>query len=131
MRCKQLLLVLAAFIFSLSYAQEKPGSIAGFVKDSHSKIPLIEAVVTVSSPVMEGQRFAVTDSLGMYKILNLPSGVYSVSFEMEGFKKYTQDNVKLTPGMSLGVSFEMARARHEQTEPTRTRFRKREVVAND
>ena len=131
MRFKHILLFAAAFIFSLLYAQNKPGSIAGFVKDSRSKTPLIEAVVTVSSPVLEGQKFALTDSTGKYRIMNLPPGTYSVSFEMEGFRKYTQDSIKLSNGMSLGVSFEMARDRSGDIENNRSRFKRREVVSND
>lgn len=107
MRNKLLALVIATFFFSFAKAQS-PASIAGYVKDSRSKTPLIEAVVTLSSPALDGQRFAITDSTGLYRVLNLPAGIYSVSFEMEGFRKYTQDSVKLGNGMQIGVSFEMA-----------------------
>ena len=131
MRFKQLVIVAVASIFSIAYAQEKPSSIAGYVKDSRSKTPLVEAVVTISSSAFEGQKFAVTDSTGLYKIMNLPAGIYSVSFEMEGFKKYTQDSVRLTNGMSLGVSFEMARERNNMVEQNRSKLKRREVVAND
>ena len=127
MRFKNILLLIAVFIFSLVYAQDKPASIAGVIKDSRNKSPLIEAVVTVSSPALNGNKFALTDSTGKYRITNLPAGVYSVSFEMEGFRKYTQDSIKLVDGMSFGVSFEMARDRGTIDTP-RTGSRKKEII---
>ena len=89
----------------------KPAVISGTVKDAHTKLPLIEAVVTLKSNVFEGAKLAVTDSSGMYKIEDLPAGTYSVSFEMEGYEKFTKDGIVVSPGMSLGVSFEMIKER--------------------
>ncbi|GEO10343.1 hypothetical protein SAE01_28390 [Segetibacter aerophilus] len=85
--------------------------ISGIVKDARSKTPLNEAVVTLSSSAFQGQKFALTDSTGMYSVRNLPAGNYKIAFEMEGYEKFTQENIALQPGMSLGVSFEMVKAR--------------------
>lgn len=91
------------------FAQEKKAAvISGMVKDSRTKSPLNEAIVTLSSNAFEGQKFALTNSTGMYKVSNLPPGYYTISFEMEGFKKFAKDSIRLQEGMSLGVSFEMA-----------------------
>lgn len=127
MRYKLYSLIASGLFFTFLFAQNRTATIAGTVKDSRGKKPLIEAVVTVSSPAINGNKFALTDSTGQYRINNLPAGVYSVSFEMEGFRKYTQDSVRLSDGMSLGVSFEMARERSGQ-DSMRTRSRKREVI---
>ena len=114
------LLLSATLLVSFAFDQKKNGSIAGVVRDAGSKAPLNEAVITVSSPVLKGQKIALTDSTGHYRILDLPAGNYSVTFEMEGFRKYTQDSVKLIQGMSLGVSLDMAkdrRGKKSQTHP--------------
>ena len=87
----------------------KTGAISGYVKDSHNKNVLIEAVVTITSNAFTGSKFALTDSTGIYSVKNLPAGTYTVSFEMEGYKKFTQENIVLKEGQMIGVSFQMAR----------------------
>ncbi len=109
---KPFLLIAVILLFLPSIAQEKkPGTIGGVVKDSRSKSPLNEAVVTLSSDAFKGQKFALTDSSGTYRVSNLPAGNYTISFEMEGYEKFVQENIVLQEGMSLGVSFQMARER--------------------
>jgi hypothetical protein len=105
-------LVLPVLLFVSAFSQEKKaGIISGTIKDARTKLPLNEAVVTVSSTAFQGQKFALTDSSGRYRISNLPAGFYTISFEMEGYEKFTQDSISLQQGMSLGVSFQMARER--------------------
>jgi Carboxypeptidase regulatory-like domain len=81
------------------------------VSDAHTKLPLNEAVITLSSSAYQGQKFALTDSTGMYRVGNLPAGTYTISFEMEGYEKFVHDNIVLQEGMSLGVSFQMIKER--------------------
>jgi Ca-activated chloride channel family protein len=99
-----------AFLFTIAFGQEKKGGlISGAVKDARTKLPLIEAVITLSSNAFEGQKFALTDSTGTYSVKNLPAGNYTIAFEMEGYEKSTRDSVTLTDGMSLAVSFDMTK----------------------
>jgi hypothetical protein len=108
MRKTLLLAVTAVLLSFIVFAQEKkPAIISGIVKDAQTKSPLLEAVVTLKSNAFEGEKYAVTDSTGLYRINNLPPGTYSVSFEMEGYEKFSKDGIVVVPGMSLGVSFEM------------------------
>ena len=109
---KSMLLIAAIVLLVPVFAQEKKAAIiSGVVKDARTKSPLNEAVVTLSSSAFKGQKFALTDSTGMYKVSNLPAGFYTITFEMEGYEKFVQDSIKLQEGMSLGVSFQMARER--------------------
>ena len=112
MRAKNLMLlavtVFISFIAFSAFSQEKkPAIISGSVKDARTKSPLLEAVVTLKSDSFEGEKYALTDSTGMYRVNNLPAGTYSITFEMEGYEKFTRDGIVVSPGMSLGVSFEM------------------------
>ena len=100
-----------------AFTQEKKGMFSGTVKASATKLPLNEAVVTLSSPILEGKRYAVTDSTGNYKITNLPKGTYSIIIEIEGFDAINYDNIFLPEGMSQGVSVEMRRVRKKQLSP--------------
>lgn len=93
-----------------AFAQRDTGRISGTIKDEQTKRPLTEAVVTLKSGVLEGQKFAVTDTVGHYKINNLPSGNYSISFEMEGYQKFSQEKILLKEGASLIINYEMAKS---------------------
>src|SRR5260370_16748909 len=80
------LLVLAQFIFgTLAFAQGGRGSIVGSVRDQANS-PLASALVEVHST---GQR-AATDDQGQYRITELPSGDYTVTFSYVGFAPSTK-----------------------------------------
>lgn len=134
MHFKKLLPILVAtfvLFFTTSAQEKKAAVISGTVKDAHSKSPLNEAVVTLSSTALQGQKFALTDSTGMYRISNLPPGIYSISFEMEGYEKFVQDSIRLQEGMSLGVSFQMARERKGKDKKIKQSSEKVIAVKND
>ena len=119
MRKAKLVAILATLFFivtSVIAQAGKTGAISGYVKDSRNKNVLIEAVVTITSDAFTGSKFALTDSTGIYSVKNLPAGTYTVSFEMEGYKKFTQDNIVLKEGQMLGVSFQMAREDKKKAE---------------
>jgi hypothetical protein len=113
MSCKFSLSFLLAIlsIFPAFSQEKKTAVISGVLKDARSKTPLNEAVVTVSSSAFQGQKLALTDSTGMYRVSNLPAGNYIIGFEMEGYEKFIQENIALQPGMSVAVSFDMVKAR--------------------
>ncbi|HEX8677372.1 MAG TPA: carboxypeptidase-like regulatory domain-containing protein [Segetibacter sp.] len=101
---------MTVFLLSDVFSQKgKGGIISGQINDAQTKLPLIEAVITLSSNAFEGQKFVVTDNTGRYKINNLPAGSYSISFEMEGYQKYVQDRIILKEGTSVAVSYEMVK----------------------
>src|SRR5262245_37042896 len=65
-----------------AYAQ---ASIAGVVKDSSGAV-LPGVTVEVASPALiEKTRSSVTDGSGLYQIISLPPGTYSVTFSLQGF----------------------------------------------
>ena len=107
---KLLLFFVTVFLLSDAFSQKgKGGIISGQINDAKTKLPLIEAVITLSSNAFEGQKFVVTDTAGRYKINNLPPGNYSIRFEMEGYQKYIQDSIVLKEGTSVAVSYEMVK----------------------
>lgn len=112
---KAFFLVFSFAVAFKSFSQSKTGIFSGTVKASATQKPLFEAVITLSSPALEGKKFAVTDSTGFYRINNLPKGTYSISIEMEGYDTINYDNIFLPEGMSQGVSVEMRRSRKSPT----------------
>jgi hypothetical protein len=67
------------------FAQSYPtGSLSGKVTDGTNALP--GATVTVSSPMLQGSRTAVTTVAGDYILTFLPAGEYKVRFELLGFQ---------------------------------------------
>src|SRR2546423_2463215 len=93
-----LLLPLAAFAQS---------SIAGVVKDtSGAVLPGVE--VEVKSPALiEQSRTAVTDSQGVYRIVDLRPGTYSVTFTLQGFTTFERSGIELPTSFTATVNAEM------------------------
>src|SRR3974377_1431370 len=92
-------LLLSAVLLSVSaliYAQSDLGSISGFVKDpSGASIPNAKVVVRNQSGSVERQ--ATTNEAGYYTITNIPPGLYSISVEVAGFKRFESRDNKLDP----------------------------------
>ena len=71
-------------------AQNPTGTLTGTVADdSGSALP--GATVTAISPNLQGQRSTQTSGTGSYKLAFLPPGVYSVTYELEGFKTVVKE----------------------------------------
>src|ERR1051326_7087127 len=97
-RLLALLLMLAS---SLLIAQSDLGSINGFVKDpSGSTVPGAKVTARNQSGL---ERQTTTNESGYYTITNIPSGMYSISVEASGFKKFESVNNKLDPSAVLSL----------------------------
>jgi len=97
------LLGLAALLVSAfsGYAQSDLGSIEGVVKDpSSSTVP--NATVKVKN--QNGlERSTKTNESGFYVVTSIPPGIYSVTVEAPGFKKFESVSNKLDSSSKLGV----------------------------
>jgi outer membrane receptor protein involved in Fe transport len=83
-------------------AQVEQGRLLGTVKDAQGGV-LPGVTVTVTSPALIGQRTALSESDGRYLITNLPSGPYSLKFELQGFQPFTRQNIIVTQGSTLTI----------------------------
>ncbi len=107
--CAGLLLALPAATFA------QTGSIAGAAQDDTGAV-LPGVTVEVSSPALiEKVRSAVTDGSGQYKIIQLPPGVYSVTFSLGGFNTVKRDNVELTSDFTATINGTMKVGAVEET----------------
>ncbi len=93
------LLVLAA---RPAGAQVEQGRLLGTVKDAQGGV-LPGVTVTATSPALIGQRTTATESDGRYLLTNLPSGTYSLKFELQGFQPFVRQNIVVTQGSTLTV----------------------------
>jgi hypothetical protein len=101
-------LSLAAVLFPRSaLAQQGAGVLVGNVVDASSKEPVADAVVTVTSPGLQGEQMVVTDATGLYRIPALPPGTYVVRIEKEQFKPFAGDGISLRADTTIRLNAEL------------------------
>ena len=89
---------------TLAHAQ---ASITGVVKDSSGAV-LPGVTVETSSPVLiEKTRSTVTDGSGLYRILDLRPGTYTVTFSLPGFTTVKREGIELTGSFIASINAEM------------------------
>jgi len=100
--------VLAAAVLTLlpssAFAQ---ASIAGSAKDA-SGAAMPGVTVEASSPALiEKVRTTTTDERGLFRIVNLPPGTYSVTFSLQGFNQVKRDGVELTGSFTATIDADL------------------------
>ena len=101
-------MVVVACAATVSFGQSTTGTIRGQVTDSQG-LGVPGATVTASSPNLQGQRQAVTSENGDYVLTGLPSGPYTVAFELSGFERQ-QRSVTLAPTQDVPLSVQLGLA---------------------
>lgn len=81
-----LLLMMALAVNATAWAQSLNGTISGRVVDTDGGV-LPGVTVSVFSPNLQGTRTVVSTENGDYAFPLLPSGAYTVAFELEGFER--------------------------------------------
>src|SRR4249920_1528637 len=86
------------------YAQ---ASVTGVVKDTSGAV-LPGVTVEVSSPALiEKTRSSVTDASGLYQIIQLAPGTYTVTFTLTGFSTFKRDGLELSGTFVATVNADM------------------------
>src|SRR5262245_1917665 len=92
---------------ALAQARSSSADLTETVSDP-AKSPIRGASVTATNFAIGLSRSATTDANGVYRIPLLPSGVYEVKIEINGFSTQIKKGVMLTVGQILTLNFEMA-----------------------
>jgi hypothetical protein len=91
------------------------GTITGSVKDPSGAV-LPGVTVEASSPALiEKVRAVVTDGTGLYRIVNLPPGTYTVSFALPGFNTTRREAVEVSIGFTSSIDAELRVGAIEET----------------
>lgn len=95
MKSKLRLVLVGAALFAVAaFAQTNRGSITGTVSDPVGAVIANANVLAVDTET-QAQYTTVTTGTGSYTLAEMPAGVYSVSVEVPGFKKFTQRGIQV------------------------------------
>lgn len=99
-------LALAVLVF-IPAAAVAQSAIAGVVKDSSGGVLPGVTVEAASPALIERSRTAVTDGQGLYQVIDLRPGVYSVTFTLPGFQSVKREGIELTSSFTATVNADM------------------------
>jgi hypothetical protein len=108
-----LLAVVLLAVAGVAAAQTTNGTISGHVADTTGGA-LPGVAVTATSPNLQGDRTVFTTKNGDYVLSLLPSGTYTVSFELSGFQKVSK-TLALAPTQDLPLDTQMGPAAISET----------------
>src|SRR5215467_14353719 len=116
MRFKVIVLALVALLATsaVAGAQSQTGSIFGKATDSSGGV-LPGVSVTLTSPILLQPLSAVTSETGSYQFPRLEIGVYTVKFELTGFKTVVNEGIQVTVGFNAQVNATMGISTVQET----------------
>jgi hypothetical protein len=99
-----LFVLVTLFLPSAAYAQ---ATITGVVRDTSGAV-LPGATVEAASPVLiEKVRSVITDASGQYRIVDLRTGTYSVTFTLPGFATVKREGIELSGNFVATVNADL------------------------
>ena len=98
-------LALVCLVPSTAWAQSV---FAGTVKDSSGAVMPGVTVEAASPALIEKVRSAVTDENGVYRIIDLRPGVYTLTFTLPGFNTVTREGVELGSNFTATINVELS-----------------------
>jgi hypothetical protein len=99
-------LAAAAAVCLLPSAAFAQATITGTVRDSSNAV-LPGVTVEATSPALLAPRVVVTDANGIYRIIDLPSGAYSIAYTLSGFSRTVRDNVAISGAGTFTIPVEL------------------------
>ncbi len=106
MRPPVILLLLAMGIAVQAFTQVNTASLTGLVTDPTGAI-IANATVTARNIATNVESRVASDASGYYTFATLPVGVYTISVEIQGFKKSLRENVPLEIGQKARIDFSL------------------------
>ncbi|MCA1563114.1 MAG: carboxypeptidase regulatory-like domain-containing protein [Acidobacteria bacterium] len=107
----------AGIVLSLAVpasAQEFRGRINGVVTDN-SQAVLPGVTVTATSPALIQPQIATTGAEGAYRFPALPAGVYTLTFDLNGFQKVVRENIRVVINTTLTLDAQLSVATLQET----------------
>jgi hypothetical protein len=109
-------LLLLVLVPVTAYGQASAqASITGVVRDASGAVLPGVSVEATSPALIEKARSVVTDGNGQYRIVDLPRGVYTVTFTLSGFTSYRREGIELEGAFTAPINVEMRVGTLEET----------------
>lgn len=99
-------LIASALVSTLAVAQGT-SVITGTVTDAATGKPVPDVVLTATSPAVQGEEVVVTDETGVYRVSQLPAGVFTLRLEKEGFKPYSRTDINVRIDRTVRVNIQL------------------------
>jgi Carboxypeptidase regulatory-like domain/TonB dependent receptor-like, beta-barrel len=100
-------LLLGLLPVGVGLAQSRTSVLVGNVVDASTRMPVADVVVTATSPSLQGEQMVVTDGTGLYRVPQLPSGVYILRFEKESYQPFTRSGIDVAAEQTLRLNVEL------------------------
>ena len=110
-----ILSIIVALTLAPSVAFAQAAEIAGVVRDTSGAVLPGVTVEASSSALIEKVRTAVSDEQGIYRIIDLRPGTYTVTFSLTGFTTVKREGIELSAGFTAPVNAEMKVGGVEET----------------
>jgi outer membrane receptor protein involved in Fe transport len=95
---RTLLATLCIFLLAASvHAQRTTGDLSGIVRDATGSV-LPGVTVSVRGANIPRAQTTTTTDAGTYRIVNVPPGIYDVTFELSGFRPVVLQGIRVTVG---------------------------------
>jgi hypothetical protein len=90
-------------------------SITGVVRDASGAVLPGVTVEATSAALIEKVRTVTTDGGGQYRLVDLPNGVYAVSFALTGFSTVRREGIELAGAFTATVNVDLRVGSLEET----------------
>jgi hypothetical protein len=80
---------------TVAHADQGKAVMVGTITEAGTKKPIADAVVTMTSPSLQGEQVGVTDASGYYTIQDLPPGTYVLRVDKEKYRPYSVVDIVL------------------------------------
>ena len=106
---------LAVLLVPVMARGQSNSAIGGTVKDSSGAVLPGVTVEAASPALIEKTRTVVTDGQGLYNIVNLRPGTYTVTFTLPGFSSVRREGIELTASFTATVNADLRVGALEET----------------
>ncbi len=114
-RTRSALLVVLGIVVCLPSAAWAQSSITGTVRDTSGAVLPGVTIEAASPALIEKLRTAITDGQGVYRIVDLRPGPYTVTFTLQGFNTFRRTGIELRAEFTATVDADLMLGTVEET----------------
>jgi hypothetical protein len=114
-RTRSALLVVLGIVVCLPSAAWAQSSITGTVRDTSGAVLPGVTVEAASPALIEKVRTGITDGQGVYRIVDLRPGPYTVTFTLQGFNTFRRTGIELRAEFTASVDADLMLGTVEET----------------